>query len=323
MNAPKSQLAATAPTKFSVNPQHDSRHQLRDDPTARESLVFMLQLPEHDIAAFVYTWVNGQNKAGAALCVYGPAVGPEPIFEAVDGIAVPADQGFDRWRVGNVQVVHGAALQTADVSYVNDRVNLQYHFEASHPAYNYGCHAGGCPPWLADDRFEQSGRVSGVLRVDGKEIPFDTMGHRDHSWGTRDWGVAQHWKWLEAQAGPTSAVHFFEMEALGRHYLRGYVQRDGITAEVSSVEVTYQHDAMLLHTEIDATVTDELGRVTRVHGKTFALFEFKVSPLATLNEASMVVEIDGVKGVGHVEMCWPKAYLDYLTPLAQPVSSTF
>ena len=24
------------------------------------------------------------------------------------------------------------------------------------------------------------------------------MGHRDHSWGVRDWGVPQHWKWFVA-----------------------------------------------------------------------------------------------------------------------------
>jgi hypothetical protein len=50
-----------------------------------------------------------------------------------------------------------------------------------------------------------------------------------------------------------------------------------------------------------------------VRGTTFALFEFKVSPLATLNEGSMSVEIDGVKGVGHVEMCWPQSYLAYMS----------
>ena len=105
------------------------------------------------------------------------------------------------------------------------------------------------------------------------------------------------------------------MEVLGQTELRGYVQRDGHIAEVTAVDVSFRHDEMLRHTEITASVTDGLGRTTKVRGKTFALFEFKVSPLATLNEGSMAVDIDGVSGVGHVEMCWPKAYLDYLTPI--------
>jgi hypothetical protein len=269
-------------------------------------------LPEHDLAAFVYTWVSGESKAGSALCIYGPAVGDEPIFEVVDGLPVPLDHGFDDWRVGGAHVRHGRPLEVADLDYSSDRARLSYHFEAVHPAYNYGSHAEGCPDWVADDRFEQSGRVRGTLQFGGKVIPFDTMGHRDHSWGTRDWGVAQHWKWLEAQAGSDLIVHCWELEFLGERALRGYVQRDGRIAEVTAVRTIFKTDSNLTHTYQESVVEDDAGRSTTVKGTTFASFEFKVSPLATLNECSMLVEIDGRPGVGHVEMCWPKAYLDYI-----------
>ena len=298
--------------KFELAPINDARHQLRKDSLSRESLVFMLQLPEENIAAFVYTWVSGESKAGAAFCVYGPGVGGETIFEATDGIPVPADMGFDDWRVAGAHVRQGKPLQVVDVTYVGKTATLEYHFDAMHPAYNYGAHRDGCPSWMADDRFEQSGRVKGVLQIGNRHIPFDTFGHRDHSWGTRDWGVAQHWKWLEAQAGPDVAVHFLEYDAVGKHELRGYVQKDGQIAEVTTVDVDFKHDKALYHTTVDAVVTDAAGRTTRVSGRTFAMYEFKVSPLATLNEGSMAVVIDGKSGVGHVEMCWPKAYLDYM-----------
>jgi hypothetical protein len=297
---------------LALDPLHDSRHRLAGDPLARESLVWMLQLPEEDIAAFVYTWVNGESKAGAALCVFGPGAGPEPIFDVVDGIEVPEDQGFDDWRVGGLHASQGAALELAAVRFETSAASLEYEFEATHPAYAYSSHRDGCPSWLADDRFEQSGRVRGVLRVGSREIPFEGTGHRDHSWGTRDWGVAQHWKWLEAQAGPDVAVHVFEMQVQGRTLLRGYVHRDGEMAEVTSIEISYENDDALFHTSIEASVEDSAGRRTVVRGTTFAIFEFKVSPLATLNECSIAVEIDGDPGVGHVEMCWPPSYLEYL-----------
>lgn len=303
-------------TVFCLDPIHDGRHRLRADAHARESLVFMLQFPEHELAAFVYTWVNGENRAGAAFCVYGPAVGATPVFELVDGIAVGADQGFDDWRVGGVRVRHGAPLQSAQVSVEGKDASVDFRFEAMHPAYNYGAHAGGCPAWMADDRFEQSGTVRGVLRLGEREIAFEGFGHRDHSWGTRDWGIAQHWKWLEAQAGPDLAVHVFEYNALGNTQLLGYVLRDGEIAQVTGAEISFEHDARLAHTAVHARLTDSAGRRTSVSGKTFAMFEFKVSPLATLNEGSMAVQIDGVAGVGHVEMCWPRAYLDYLEKAA-------
>lgn len=291
---------------------HDARHRLPREPLARESLVWMLQLPEEGLAGFVYTWVSGESKAGTAFALYGPGVGDGPIFEVVDGIAVPEDQGFDDWRVGGLQSCHREPLETADVAFAGERASLEYHFEATHPAYNYGSHRDGCPEWIADDRFEQSGLARGVVRVGGREIEFDTTGHRDHSWGTRDWGVAQHWKWLESQAGPDVAVHFYEIQALGRTILRGYVNRDGRVAEVTAVEVEYEHDEQLFHTSIAAVVEDDAGRSTTVRGTTFAKLEFPVSPLATLNECSMSIEIDGEPGVGHVEMSWPKSYLDYV-----------
>src|SRR5260370_6776297 len=167
MSQPLEQLK----TKFSLDPVHDGRHRLRDDPLARESLVFMLQLPEENIAAFAYTWVNGESKAGAALCVFGHGAGSTPIFEVVDGIPVPREQGFYDWRVAKVHVAHGPALQTAALSYSGDGVSLQYHFEATHPAYNYGSHADGCPQWLAADPFAQPAQLTARSRLVDPQIP--------------------------------------------------------------------------------------------------------------------------------------------------------
>jgi hypothetical protein len=291
---------------------HDGRHQLRADALARESLVFMLQIPEHDVACFVYSWVNGLGKAGAAFVVYGPAVG-DAIVDKCDGIDVAASVGFDDWRVGNVSVRAGRPFETIRVEVGGSgRATLEYNFEAVHAPYAYGGHADGCPGWVADDRIEQSGKVRGVLTIDGKAIPFDTMGHRDHSWGTRDWSFSQHWKWLEAQSGPDNIVHFWEVQAVGRTLLRGYVLRDGRFAEVDDVKIHFENDDQLNHTSVYADVLDELGRWTRVEGRTFALYPFQVNPDALLAEGSMSVTIDGKPGVGHVEMLWPTDYLQHV-----------
>ncbi|NMG56041.1 DUF7064 domain-containing protein [Aromatoleum aromaticum] len=298
--------------RTSLDLAHDARHRLRSDALARESLVFMLQLPESGLAAFVYTWANGLGKAGSAFVVYGPEVG-EVVTDFIDGAPVSDEQGFDDWQVGKITVRHGKPFETADVIVApGGRASLEYCFEAVHPPYNYGSHRDGCPGWVADDRIEQSGRVTGVLTLDGREIPFDTMGHRDHSWGTRDWYFSQHWKWLEAQSGPDLVVHFWEVEALGRKVLRGYVLRDGLMAEVTGVDVSFEHDARLAHTAVFADVRDELGRSVRVEGRTFALYPFVVNPQVMLNEGSMSVTIDDKPGVGHVEMCWLSAYLDHV-----------
>ncbi|HEX4107352.1 MAG TPA: hypothetical protein VHX88_04415 [Solirubrobacteraceae bacterium] len=295
-----------------LEPVHDSRHALRPGPYARESLVFMLQLPEHDVASWLYTWVNGEGRAGRIGAAFGPAVKDGPIFEAVDGIAVPDSMGFDTWSVGRLDVRHGEALERAQAAYVGERMQIEYEFEAMHPAYAYGSHRDGCPPYVADNRFEQSGRVRGVLTVDGREFPFETYGHRDHSWGTRDWGAAQHWKWMECQAGEDTAVHFFDISAVGRRQLRGYIHRDGLTSPIVDVASRFETDPQLWHTSISAQVRDEAGREVQVDGTTFARVLLPASPLLHLNECSMAVTIDGQPGVGHVEMAWPPDYITHV-----------
>lgn len=292
---------------------YDCRHKLPEEPLARESLVFMLQLPEHQIAAFVYTWVNGLGRAGSAMVVYGPKMG-EPYADKVDGIEVPATMGFEDWRVGGVRVRHESALHTASVEYEGPRCRLRYHFSAVHPPYAYSSHADGCPSWVADDRVEQSGRVQGELVVDGARIEFDTMGHRDHSWGTRDWSLSQHWKWCEAQAGPDVAVHFWDLWAVGRRALRGYVFREGELSPVTGVEVAAEHDEHLMPSSVRADVIDALGRRTHLQGTVFASYPFGPfgeKPAMLLNEASMEVTIDGRPGVGHIEACWPLDYANH------------
>ena len=42
-------------------------------------------------------------------------------------------------------------------------------------------------------------QIRNGLEVAGRRIEWDRrMGHRDHSWGNRDWGVPHHWKWFVA-----------------------------------------------------------------------------------------------------------------------------
>ncbi len=57
-----------------LDPVHDGRHKLRDEPLARESTVFCIMLPEHGIAGWVYPRVTGEGLAGGTICAYGPGV---------------------------------------------------------------------------------------------------------------------------------------------------------------------------------------------------------------------------------------------------------
>lgn len=294
-----------------MDPKHQWRHELAREELQRESIAYMFQLPDDGIAGYLYTWVNGLGSAGSAMFMYGPAVGEEPIEVLVTSHPMPPEANFDDWQVGNLHIAQ-AEDESAVCTFADERVEIDYRFEPTHPAYAYSCHPDGSPQFIADDRFEQSGRISGEIRFDGKTIPFDGMGHRDHSWGTRHWGIAQHWKWCETQAGPDLAVHFMELHALGNRILRGYVWRDGEMAEVTDVDVSYEWDEDFWHTAARAVVEDDLGRTTSLSGDVFARYKMEPHPMSSNHEGSLRLEIEGVPGVGHLEMQWQKPYLDYV-----------
>ena len=287
-----------------LDPIHDSRHGLA--PDGRESLAFILSLPQQRIGVIMYSWVTGTSVAGAMLAVFGDGAGPAPVIQVLDGIAVPAGMGFDDWRVGPMQIRHEHALERASLRFAGAEASIEFSFDAIGPAYNYGQHQDGCPWFLADDRFEQSGRAAGMLTIGEQTIPYETTAHRDHSWGTRDWAGARHWKWINIQAGDALAVHAMEIDAGPDSGVRGYITKQGETAEltaIASAETTFGPG--LMHETYAARLTDALGRATVIAFTARAPFEFKVDPRLTLNEVSGSGTIDGIAGVGHIEMAWP------------------
>lgn len=293
-----------------LDPVNDGRHQLRDLPLERESIPYVVSLPECGVGAFIYTWVTKDSLAGSALVGFGPAL-DQPVAEKVDGIEVPRDMNFDDWSVGPVSLKQDLKLQNAEIASKCDRMAFECKFEALHPAYAYSSHPDGCPDWAATDRLEQAGKLVGTLTIDGKVYEVNSTCARDHSWGTRDWGVPQHWKWLHAQSGET-CVHFWQIQARGRVELRGYISKDGLMAEVTSVDVDFTVDDKYHQKTISATVRDTAGRSVEVRGEYFAVLPFHPEPSCTLNEGAMSCTVDGQPGRGWTEMMWPTAYIDYL-----------
>jgi len=292
--------------------EHDNRHKLDNSEFARESLVYMIQIPEEGIGGFLYTWVTGAGKAGAAACLFGTGLGDTPIFEFCDGIAVPDTMDFFNWQVNGLNVQLKEPLKTAYARYKGDRISVEYNFEANHPAYAYSTHKNGCPQWIANDRFEQQGRAHGSVTIDGRTINFDGYGQRDHSWGTRDWGVNQHWKWVHAQAGSDLSVHFWQLYALGKGHLCGFVNKGGHVAQVTDVDVDFSCREGLRPKSLTAKVTDTAGRVTELDAETYGVFPFPVHPLITMFECPLTLRIDGREGGGWIEMMWPNDIVGHM-----------
>src|SRR3546814_5917885 len=88
------------------------------------------------------------------------------------------------------------------------------------------------------------------------------------------------------------SVHFWEFYALGERQLRGYVCKDGLMAEITTLDLRWQGDAQFNHTAFQADIVDEAGRHTRVDAKVFGVYprsEEHTSELQSLMRISYAV----------------------------------
>jgi hypothetical protein len=288
----------------------DLRHRAPAGQRMRDSLFWNLIVPEEELALQVYTFVNHRGKAGYNVVVWGST---EPIvLQHLSQVSDDAD--FDDWSLAGLEVRQPEVRHTAEVRFAGDGVRLEYDFEAIHEAFSYRQNPGGLPAWFARNRFEQAGRVTGVLEVAGRTLEFDRIAHRDHSWGARDWGAPQHWKWLLAHTPSGRALNAFIWIARGEWGFNGYVLRDGEPVAIERIDHHASYDDGMDQTRLEASIVDVDGVTTDLTLDSFGAVRMPHDdPFGTvIIEAACRATIDGEAGGGQFETHWPLKYIDHL-----------
>jgi hypothetical protein len=80
---------------------------------------------------------------------------------------------------------------------------------------------------VASEHYEQVGAWTGEIRVDGEKVGIQGSGHRDHSWGERDWKAPERWTWLTAQFGSEFGFNLSRVVIKSLDIFNGYVCRSG------------------------------------------------------------------------------------------------
>jgi hypothetical protein len=89
--------------------------------------------------------------------------------------------------------------------------------------------------------YEQSMCVSGSCSFDGEQWALDGSGHRDHSWGPRDWAPSERWRWLTGQMEGL-AFNAMYLTIAGTHVTNGYVWHNGRCSPVDQVRLDSTFD---------------------------------------------------------------------------------
>jgi hypothetical protein len=300
---------STTTSRFS--PADDLLHDVDPStPHGRESFAWAIPIPDEGLGAFVYLGRDAATGDYALAVGIADAVTLTPLYRDVStGLRMTEGTDFDDCRIGGLHLRQPEPLTTAELRFEKDGVLIEVSMRALHRPFSWHENEDGCPEWVAAERFEQSVSTKGVIEVDGRRVEFEAFGHRDHSWGPRDWRPMHHWKWMNAATkdGGTS-IHAFEIFGLADRRIMGYVNRGGDVTAITAVDVRTELDlSTLLHTRTVARCTDADGREITMDATSVANVDIPGGHMR-MNEIACSGTLDGRDAVLHVEMGWGEAY---------------
>lgn len=290
----------------------DKRHWPAPGGRMRDSLFWQMVMPDEKLAMQIYLYLTDRGKTGYNVVVWGPD--KEPLALELANGQIPDTMDLDNFTFEGLSVQQPELRKTAIVKFASDSVNLEYNFVGLHDCFSYRQNPDGLPSWFAQNRLEQTGNVTGFIEVGGRRIEWNRKGHRDHSWGVRNWGVPHHWKWLVAYTESGQAINGWIWIARGEWGFAGYVVKDGVTTPISHIKAKADYDENMIQRGLKAQLFDITGGVTELTMERFGVFQLptqdKMSTVIT--EAACVATINGEQGAGQFETHWPSDYLQHL-----------
>jgi hypothetical protein len=326
-----------------VDPADELFHPVGDHPAWSESYYFNFVDPDSGIGAFTRMgfrpnegWADALHAVylpgGRVAFTYGrrtdltPAVVETlgPLDPAVGDLVLRRGEAFRRWDIAYAGEAQDLADPTVMLAASRDRpagwmrpaqLDMEVVFEAlSQPHYAVGG---------AQGHFEQTGRVSGHIRLGDERWEVTGYGVRDKSWGPRTWQAPSG---SGAKASGPAAVeqgcflNWFSMNfgadlalggacgrtADGTFRGKGWIQRGPETLDLGEVTITTEYDPEnpLLHRSVQLRATDGRGASIVVDGTVLTICPTKIprrDGVTFVNEGLARFQTDGCVGYGIAE----------------------
>jgi hypothetical protein len=154
-------------------------------------------------------------------------------------------------------------------------VSIELRYEALSEAF------GGEPRSAQPDRpeffrghFEQHGRATGRIVIDGATHELDGCGLRDRSWGPRRWQALERYRWLTMSFGPDAGIAAaLVTQRDGREVQGGHIYRAGEpNRALERVEIETDYADSGLHERVTAVLhSADGGEPERVVGRVLTM----------------------------------------------------
>lgn len=283
---------------------------------------------EHWQESYYFNWSEADGSSfGLARIGYNPAA------RKIDGVLLTMRDGKPEFIYPAIGIDDAAerrpeaqyGLRANDLTFTMREPLARWHigltgkvdltWTAFHEPHDFhdGLHVIGATDEelaLAPAHFEQCGVVRGTVSINGRRREVEGLGHRDKSWGARDWDGIIGWEWLTAQFGEDLAFNatvWYPPEG-DASVPGGFVTRDGENRALVATAVDYEWTG-LEHVPRAATIrfTDEQGEEYEVRATALAQFPlFKKGLFIQETHARFETTVGGTTrtGLGVLEHAW-------------------
>jgi hypothetical protein len=257
-----------------VDSNDELMHPVGDDPSWSESYYF--NFVDHEREIGMVTRMAFRANQGFAdglhiVFVGGKRVafsyrrrdlGPGDHELSVGGLSYDLGKPFQRWSIscdGQVQDISDASIlmtrrrHRPDGWFQPAELSMELHFDALAEPHD--------DPLGQQGHFEQTGRVTGEIRLGGESWPVDGFGVRDKSWGARPWSLPELTNvaaadtpspiviWSSANFAPDLALAccLTNLDGEGLRPLGGWLQREGDNRSIrrARIDTRYRSDSVL------------------------------------------------------------------------------
>ncbi len=290
-------------------PADDDLHPSTGDFYQTETFWYSFFVPERGLGAWLYASVHATlGSTGGGMWIWdATATDPWdlPFFEQFGRLRPPTPRG-----PGHIDFPTGLSVATLepgmsyDLRYDDrDRARVRLRFDALEAPVPL---RRGAPPYPKASHYDQTGRVTGHVVLDGERIDVDCHAMRDRSWGRRNERGYRRVGYSWAASPELSLLAYTMPDGEGpEHVYTGYVRRDGRVAHIVDGRRGVERDpARNWATGVSLEVRDELGRVTKARAEGVSRMFLPGSTSLCLN-TSLLWTVEGHAVHGEDQDVWP------------------
>ncbi|MEH6639118.1 MAG: hypothetical protein V7717_07600 [Porticoccaceae bacterium] len=290
-----------------------------DDHYWAETNYFGFYLPEEALYVNVYvlTRKNASVVLSSITITDGFSNAPHLVRYSNSQVHLP----FPKTNLDDYQLANGLAIKCTKpvmdyhITFDDQR---QVSFDVQYQALMapYDIHDPDMDPLAAsaDDKvsatayaghWDQTGRVTGKLSLDGKTYKVDCVSSMDHSWGQRKEDQFKNFCWLNANFDNDVSIHcIWAIDPDDANHYRaivhGYVREGDQVFGLTKGSGKLRRNG-LLHQHMDLQVEDIRGKVHDFTGTAFTSNAWQPWPFVYATQSLLRWELDGVSGWGEAQ----------------------